>query len=406
MFRSLRIPVLVLLCGWLQTPVRALDPEMASVDVPCSACHKCAQPTPQDLCLRACARTVGARKAIEMQPPDLVILDELEDLYLPVPFDHKGHANMAQMTTGCTVCHHFTPKGTEHPACKSCHEVSPVRENMRKPGLKAAYHRQCLACHREWSHETNCVVCHQPKAGRAGVTAAVLPSKGDIMGRMHPPIPEPDTEVYRVHTADAESRVIFRHKEHIYRFGLRCVECHQEDNCDRCHEVGRRHEQRVVTLEQHHQPCKRCHVADVREPGGQCDRCHWKSGESAPAPFQHARTGWALGDHHSKLSCRLCHVAVPFTKLNRTCNACHGDWNSDNFDHAVTGQVLDSMHIESDCDACHTDRRFEVSPVCDGCHDEEENIAFPLRRPGPRTVPGLPVGGSRREGDAPADATP
>jgi len=339
------------------------------------------------------------RQEFKQSVPDLVILDELEDLYLPVPFDHKGHADMAGMTRSCTVCHHYTPEGTEHPACKSCHEVSPVRENMRKPGLKAAYHRQCLACHREWSHETNCVICHAAKLGHGEQPVATRPSKGDIMGRMHPPIPEPDTEVYSVHAVDAESRVIFRHKEHIYRFGLRCVECHHEDSCDRCHEVGRRHEQRVVTLEEHHKPCKRCHVADMREPDGECDRCHWKAGQSAPAPFQHTMTGWALGDHHERLSCRLCHATLPFTKLDRTCNNCHGMWNSDNFDHAVTGQMLDSNHAEADCESCHADRLFDAPPVCNECHDEEEGIAFPERRPGPRTVPAAPGGQAQYEGN-------
>jgi len=380
--------VIALLIGWHAASAAAQNPAKELEEAPCIACHKCAAPTPQNLCLRACTRALAdsLRQELASRVPDMVILDELEELYLPVPFDHRGHQQMAEMTRGCTVCHHHTPEGREHPACKSCHEVSPVRENMRKPGLKAAYHRQCLSCHREWSHATSCTVCHPPKAGRGDVAAAAVPSKGDIMGRMHPPIPEPDTEVYRVATSEVDSRVIFRHKEHIYRFGLRCVECHREDNCDRCHEVGRQHEQRVVTVEHHHEPCKQCHVADMREPGGNCDRCHWKSGQSAPAPFQHSATGWPLSDHHAKLSCRLCHASVPFSRLDRTCNACHAAWNPDNFDHSVTGQALNSAHAEAECEDCHTNRRFEEVPVCDGCHEEDEKITFPERRPGPLSV--------------------
>jgi len=385
-------------------------PPPAEISGDCFGCHSCATPTAELPCLRSCTREAPAtieREFAGKLGPDLVILDELEDLYLPVPFDHRGHAEMSRMARGCSACHHYTPEGAEHPACKTCHEVAPSRENIRKPGLKGAYHRQCLNCHREWSHETNCVVCHQPKAGTTPSELAVAtPSNDDIMGQMHPPVPEPDTEIYSVYSGTSGSRVIFRHKEHIHRFGLRCVECHHEDSCDRCHEVGRRHEQRTVSIEQHHAPCNQCHTADVREPGGKCERCHWKAGQSAPAPFEHIQTGWALGNHHSKLNCRSCHVTVPFTRLDRTCNACHSGWDSSNFDHAVTGQMLDSTHVDADCDSCHTERRFDAPPVCDGCHDEDEGIAFPQRKPGPRTVPATPVGEAKKEGDKPTAGAP
>jgi len=356
----------------------------------CFGCHTCANPETGRLCLRTCSRQAPAtieRKLQGKLGPDVVILGELEDLYLPVPFDHKGHAEMARMAQGCSVCHHYTPEGSEHPACRTCHEVLPGREHIRKPGLKGAYHRQCLNCHREWSHETSCVVCHQPKTGaRLPEIAEAAPSKDDLMGRMHPPVPEPDTEVYSVYSANSGSRVIFRHREHVHRFGLRCVECHHEDSCNRCHEVGRRHEQRVVSVEQHHAPCNQCHSVDMREPGGKCNRCHWEPGATAPAPFEHIQTGWPLSDHHSSLGCRSCHESTPFTRLDRTCNACHADWNRDNFDHNITGQALDSTHAEAECEDCHTNRRFEEVPVCDGCHEEEEKITFPERRPGPRSI--------------------
>jgi hypothetical protein len=354
-------------------------------DVPCSSCHTCEKPTSENPCLRACTRATPAGISEELSRkhgPDVVILNELEDLYLPVPFDHKGHAAMAEMTRGCAVCHHYSPEGVAQPACKSCHEVSPLREDMRKPSLKAAYHRQCLSCHREWSHETACEICHPPKAGRitdGGI--ASTPTKDDIMGQMHPPIPEPETTVYQTkYKYMPGTKVTFRHKEHIHRFGFRCAECHNEDSCSRCHEEGKSEAQRVKTLEEHHNPCANCHDMDNPDT---CDRCHWEEGKPEPAPFDHASTGWPLGRYHGDQNCRLCHESLRFTKLDRDCNACHDAWAPDNFDHNITGQALDENHAEHDCQVCHIDRKFDRPPTCDECHEEDEGIAFPAKRPGP-----------------------
>lgn len=384
MSRQDTIMIVLLLRGSFGAVVYAQDqgppPTTETEPVHCSACHTCETPTPEDLCLRGCIRATAAAMAAEFQKrvPDVVILDELEDLYLPVPFDHKGHAEMAEMMIGCKICHHYTPEGVEHPACKSCHEVSPVREDMAKPSLKAAYHRQCISCHREWSHETGCEICHAPKAGRSARMAA--PTKDDIMGRMHPPIPEPETKLYETKYKYVRGTdVTFRHKEHIHRFGFKCAECHREDSCSRCHEEGKSEAGEVKTLEEHHDPCAHCHDMETTE---KCDHCHRLEGEPEPPPFDHASTGWALGRFHEGQNCRACHIAVKFVKLDRDCNACHGSWSSATFDHAVTGQVLDENHAETDCEDCHAERKFDSPPTCEECHEEEEGIVFPAKRPG------------------------
>ncbi len=388
---SLATVIALLTGGALGMPGRAQEPTVVPPiqEAPCSSCHTCDDPTADNLCLRGCGRTEAAALAEELKKrvPDTVILNELEDLYLPVPFDHKGHAEMAKMTRGCTVCHHFTPEGAAHPACKECHELSPVREDMRKPGLKAAYHRQCLACHREWGHETACEVCHPAKAGRGRESGmAVVPSKEDILGQMHPPIPEPETAVYQTkYKQIAGTKVLFRHKEHIHRFGFTCAECHHEDSCSRCHEARNPNDEPVKTLAEHHNPCATCHDMEATD---KCDRCHREEGQPEPAPFDHASRGWKLEPYHHKKSCRACHVAVRFAKLDRNCNTCHGDWSPSNFDHAVTGQRLDEEHAGIDCKACHADRAFDRPPQCSECHDAEEGIVFPSKRPGPVLAPG------------------
>jgi hypothetical protein len=116
-----------------------------------------------------------------------------------------------------------------------------------------------------------------------------------------------------------------------------------------------------------------------------CQRCHWKEGQPKPEPFDHASTGWPLSKYHQGRICRECHVGVPFMKLDRDCNRCHSDWSPTTFDHRVTGQILDENHAEHDCDVCHVERRFDRPPTCDDCHEEEEGISFPAKRPGPRS---------------------
>jgi hypothetical protein len=360
----------------------------------CQDCHNCANPTSDAPCLRECTRTreeeAAAALAQGAVPQGVILLDMLSsgadarDRFGPVPFDHTGHAEWAEIAGGCTVCHHYTPEGAAHPACRSCHEVSFRHEDIRKPGLKGAYHRQCLGCHREWSHETKCDVCHLLRIGeRSEQQATSAASKDDVMGKIHPPIPEPELEVYQTkHLAREGTKVVFRHKEHTHRFGFKCAECHRGDSCQRCHEEGKQHEQRVRTLEEHHNPCTDCH--DTETPG-KCTHCHWEEGQPKPKPFDHASTGWPLSRYHLKNNCRACHkVGVKFVKLDRDCFSCHEGWTPETFDHKLTGQILNETHVEFDCEDCHIDSEFDVPPRCDECHDaDEEGISFPTRRPGP-----------------------
>jgi hypothetical protein len=214
----------------------------------------------------------------------------------------------------------------------------------------------------------------------------VTPTKDDLLRVMHPPIAEPDEDVYRSRSDQpTDTQVIFRHREHTQRFGLRCVECHHESSCAQCH-TGERERRPPRTLSEHHSPCVRCHGRDMDLAGwkaGRCDRCHWRPGQAKPEPFDHAATGWALGRFHEDRTCRDCHKQLPFQKLDGDCNTCHSEWSPSTFNHGVTGQILDENHAEQDCDACHPDRRFDRPPTCNACHDPADaGITFPAKRPG------------------------
>ena len=358
----------------------------------CRQCHTCAHPTPGNLCLKnPCRRQVKTGEAetpAGVQGPDVLILDQIEGAYLPVPFDHKGHSQMAEMAGGCSTCHHFTPQGERPPPCRSCHDVNSSGTDIHKPGLKGAYHQQCMNCHRDWIDETDCGICHVGR--KQGVAADAQATGDDLAGRVHPPIPEPSGNFYQgAMGSGAETPVVFRHQEHVQRFGLNCVECHHESNCKRCHTRNTQEDEAARRL-QHHKRCLRCHKSDMdgSKQDARCDRCHWQSGQPAPKRFDHADTGWPLKQYHASVSCRACHASIPFTKAAQDCTACHTGWDADGFDHAVTGQLLDENHAEIDCAECHQGGKYDKPPACDECHDaEDDGIAFPAKRPGELVQP-------------------
>ncbi|TFH01687.1 MAG: hypothetical protein E4H13_04200 [Calditrichales bacterium] len=346
----------------------------------CRTCHICEKPTAANPCLRECPRyeslTITHTAA---DAPGVIVLDELSQMYVPVVFSHRLHAEMADMSSGCSVCHHYNPPG-KILTCKECHDRSPLRADLSKPGLKGAYHRQCLGCHRDWSHETKCGLCHALITGVKTEKASV--DTTDILGVEHPAIPEPDKLVYQ--TGSEKGRLVtFYHDEHIQVFDLTCVNCHIKENCKRCHQPAKDIAARAAlnntpknlkkSEEAHHQACYGCHARD------KCAICH---SEKTRDRFDHAkRSGWGLNPYHQKVACDNCHGnLLAKKKVNKNCDSCHSGWNSATFNHKVTGLVLDENHIESGCEDCHIDRKFDLRPNCENCHDNE--IKYHAKVPG------------------------
>ena len=119
--------------------------------------------------------------------PEVVMLDKLVHLYSQARFDHEYHVEIAD---DCTRCHHHTvgiPPSDENcarchstenvlekVACSDCHAVDPfsaeylsskesIDDNYHidRPGLKAAYHLNCLNCHIEMGGPEGCEDCHE-----------------------------------------------------------------------------------------------------------------------------------------------------------------------------------------------------------------------------------------------------
>lgn len=129
------------------------------------------------------------------EPPEIVEISTLSNLYTPVIFDHLLHVDMAD----CSVCHHHTTgtriidknctrchtAGGEYDAaifnsgrpytisCRDCHEKqrfgstylrkleNPNLYHIDKPGLKGAYHLSCIGCHKETEAVIGCQDCHE-----------------------------------------------------------------------------------------------------------------------------------------------------------------------------------------------------------------------------------------------------
>ncbi len=71
-------------------------------------------------------------------------------------------------STLCQACHHNSPASKRPPKCASCHGRRFDERDPFKPGLAAAYHRQCMECHQAMGIEkpvaTDCTACHQKKS--------------------------------------------------------------------------------------------------------------------------------------------------------------------------------------------------------------------------------------------------
>ncbi len=357
---------LVIILGTLAFLLTGLSsaPAQKHKDFPklnCAECHTCDVPTVDEPCLKACPRIQAVHETAEhdlKEAPDTMLLNTLADLYQPVSFNHKLHASMAEMGGNCATCHHYSPTD-EIPPCRECHSPTSTSTDLSKPNLKGAYHRQCLGCHREWSHDTKCVICHIPMEG--GAIAKSISDPTDIMGIEHPVITEPEKRVYTT-PYNAGPIVTFQHMEHIELFNLRCVDCHKQENCGYCHDLN---PASVVkkTQEEVHAICNDCHVDD------RCSKCH--DNQERPG-FTHADTGWPMSRFHRKLECRACHpTGKRIARLNTDCNACHSGWNENNFNHARTGLLLDEIHTEIECESCHLERNFAAKPVCTECHDDD-----------------------------------
>lgn len=115
--------------------------------------------------------------------PEKVTIKVLADEYEPSELPHRKivmtllknmkddklagyfHSDMGAV---CQGCHHNSPASKTPPSCASCHAKPFSPNEPGRPGLKAAYHDQCMGCHKAMKLEkpvaTDCTNgCHKPR---------------------------------------------------------------------------------------------------------------------------------------------------------------------------------------------------------------------------------------------------
>ena len=367
----IKLAILLFMLMYFSIPVHSQDHSQLKFN--CSFCHACETPTKSNPCLIACPREkINIVNLSPSQSPAIIKMDELknvQDLYEPVIFSHRAHAEMSEMSGGCEMCHHYNPPG-DVVSCIKCHEPVRQRTDISKPDLKGAYHRQCMDCHQEWDKKVSCESCHElNKSGKSAYT-----KKEYQKDRIHPDLKVPTKLVFNT-SYEKGKLVTFYHNEHTGIFGIECKSCHKEDSCAKCHSTELKQKTEKVSMELKHLTCSACH--DTKN-NSRCEFCH---ATKEIGTFNHlARTGFNLKNYHAKLECTSCHQSARvFSGLNASCSSCHSGWNSANFNHKVTGLELDEMHIEFDCGDCHESEDFSKKPSCEGCHDDK---TFPDSKPG------------------------
>lgn len=309
---------------------------------------------------------VGASAARRTGTPDVVIIGDLANLYGAVVFDHRVHADMSQIAGGCVNCHHHAPEGSPVSACRECHAPERSAGTPTHPSLKGAYHRQCLSCHRDWSHENACGFCHTEQAATGGARVV------DASALAHTRFPrlEPSA-TYRYETPQAPAALVsFQHRDHAQSFGLQCVDCHRAGSCAGCHDGSQGPQESMHRMDS----CRSCHAVNA------CGFCH---DQQPRPPFDHAvATGWDPGPQHQHTPCVSCHGRVEaFLRPLSNCRGCHGGLDPQTFDHRITGVPLEGSHAQFACVRCHDASRAEAPATCHGCHADR---SYPPQTPGQR----------------------
>ena len=163
----------------------------------CKSCHNAPVKDAEGMLLAAApveAKSAAAASVIASRPqaqarvavddiPEVVTIGAIADEYKASKMPHRkivlklyegmkdsrlATAFHAVPEAMCAGCHHNGPATVKPPKCSSCHARPFTQADQGKPGLKAAYHGQCMTCHTEMKLEkpaaTNCVACHEKKA--------------------------------------------------------------------------------------------------------------------------------------------------------------------------------------------------------------------------------------------------
>ncbi|RJO66167.1 MAG: hypothetical protein C4523_13900 [Myxococcales bacterium] len=200
--------------------------------------------------------------------PEVSILYHLTDFYAPARFTHKAHTDYA---SGCGDCHHHSKPIEPTPPCRECHGES--LKDLSRPGLKGAYHRQCMGCHQSsGSGPLGCNDCHVGREKQEPLA--------EVTKRNAP------TKISLGHIANEFEPAHFNHTLHV-EMADSCAECHHHHGdielappCRECHALAQvaDAEGPICLKEAYHGQCLACHkkLVDSGAPAT-CESCHTKA---------------------------------------------------------------------------------------------------------------------------------
>lgn len=97
----------------------------------------------------------------QQTPPNEVVIKDIQKAQPPVTFNHQKHSK--DLSIGCVKCHHTYKEGEKVEKCSPCHKVEA---EGKKVGLKDAFHKICMGCHKKEKTAgkkppTLCKDCHK-----------------------------------------------------------------------------------------------------------------------------------------------------------------------------------------------------------------------------------------------------
>lgn len=127
-------------------------------------------------------RTDGYGFVPDEKIPEKLIIGNIADQYQPSEFPHGRIVKAIQKRveksglaktfhknsmTLCAGCHHNSPATEKPQQCGACHGRTDAVRDDGRPGIKGAYHGQCIGCHQEMNIDavqaTDCNACHKEK---------------------------------------------------------------------------------------------------------------------------------------------------------------------------------------------------------------------------------------------------
>lgn len=289
----------------------------------------------------------------------------------------------------CTSCHEDKHKGAYGADCQSCHgQQHPFKD---APGFHhdsfalrdAHFNRKCADCHPATGEHSidaltrhalptrTCAACHENPH-----TATAPPARARM-------VIADSSDCAHCHNSVAFVDHLVTATSHA-QFGFPLRGAHERSKCADCHgEQGRtpRWRGRAPAVEN----CRACHESPHQDSllakdvakDRTCVECHVDAdasfADATTTAAQHARTGFALTEPHTRVACAKCHVrsATRFQerypgRTPQACNACHAD---------VHGGQFSKKADYAQCTGCHVPTHWQPSRFDLTAHGR---TAFPL----------------------------